>query len=87
MDKFTRVSYSRGQEYEGTVERMAFLQKAGYLEDAPLPLPGKKSEEVAESNTNQLMTKKELEKELDKRGISYNKRMNKQQLADLLERR
>lgn len=36
--KLTKKRYAPGMLYEGTPERIAFLQKAGYLEDAPLPV-------------------------------------------------
>jgi hypothetical protein len=83
MDKFTRVSYSRGDKYEGTVERMAFLQQAGYLEDAPLP--PQEPEEIVDQNAYQLMSKKELFIELDAKGIEYNKRQSKDELVALLK--
>ncbi len=107
--KLTKQSYAPGQSYEANPGRIEFLQRAGYLEGAPLSTNDEpktdptleleqesgletKEEAVSEPevsakadrNEYQLSTKKELKKELDKRGIDYNKRQTKQELIDLL---
>lgn len=94
--KYTNIRYLRGQAYEhGDPARIEFLTEAGYLEDAPLPVPEpehvpeppvetKSETAVAETNTLQLMTKKELEAELKKRGIAYNPKQTKADLIALL---
>lgn len=108
--KLTKKRYAPGMSYEGTPERIAFLQDAGYLENTPRPAPvegeqlsaaaeeaaheEKEPEEVvitdpdpvtvADSNAYQLMTKKELFRELSKRGIGFTQRQAKEELIGLL---
>lgn len=90
--KLTKKIYAPGMAYEADQERIAFLQDAGYLEGTPQPVSVKiepvsisvEALAVANRNELELMTKKELEKELKKRNLSYNKRMTKAEYIDLL---
>ncbi len=55
------------------------------------PAPAEKEKEqgapaAADNNAYQLMTKKELFKELSKRGIKFNERQNKTELINLLQK-
>ena len=115
--KLTKKRYAPGMSYEAAPERIAFLQEAGHLGVASLPVfPAEEESAVepeqveefttpavpevvisepkskpdpavtADNNAYQLMTKKELFKELSKRSISYNERQNKTELISLLQK-
>lgn len=79
-DKYTKERYVVGQGYKGNIERVEYLQDMGYLADTPKVLLGN----VSDHNEYQMLTKKEIEELLTKRGTSFNKRLTKSELIMLL---
>lgn len=92
--KYTKTRYRAGQNYEHNDQaRIDFLRAAGYLEGAPQSTLGDVASEPADNpdsslaadrNAYQLMLKKDLEKLLIQRGISFRPRQSKADLIELL---
>ncbi len=86
--KYTKKRYKPGETYEHPdPNRIEYLRDAGYLQAPPLLESPEASQTVAEHNEYELMTKKEIEELLKRRGIEHNRRQTKTELIELLKQR
>jgi hypothetical protein len=82
-DKESKKIYDKGDLYEhDNAERVAFLVESGFLEG--VSEGGTPSFNVADHNSYQSMTKKELMDLLEKQGINFDKSQTKAEMIELL---